>query len=188
MSNEELCRKIRAGERDKLLELWQQVQRFAWQQSRRWIGAGGMDAGDLMQVAFLATLDAVERWEVNRGAFITCYAISLKRNLTEAAGQRTQRERKDPLQDYTSLDAPITDCDGDPIYLCDVLPDPAAEKPFHDIEKREQAAAVRHAVDSLPEEQRRAIIERYWLGGRADTTAALRTLRRPEVRKQFAMR
>lgn len=35
MSNEELALQIRAGERDRLMELWAQVRRFALQQARR---------------------------------------------------------------------------------------------------------------------------------------------------------
>ena len=35
MSNEELAQAIKTGERDKLLTLWEQVRRFAYQQARR---------------------------------------------------------------------------------------------------------------------------------------------------------
>lgn len=56
MSNEELVVVIRAGKRDRLMELWGQVRRFALQQARRWayLGRGGVTLEDLEQSAFLA--------------------------------------------------------------------------------------------------------------------------------------
>lgn len=64
MNNEELAMAIKTGERDKLLPLWDQVRRFAYQQARRWAaaGRGGITVEDLEQESFLALLDALERW------------------------------------------------------------------------------------------------------------------------------
>ena len=36
MTNEELASMIQSGERGKVLELWEQVRRFAWQQGKKW--------------------------------------------------------------------------------------------------------------------------------------------------------
>ena len=49
MTNEALAARIRAGERDRLMELWAQVRRFALQQARRWayLGRGGATTEDL---------------------------------------------------------------------------------------------------------------------------------------------
>ena len=48
MSNEELAVAIRAGKRDRLMELWAQGRRFALQQARRWayLGRGGVTLED----------------------------------------------------------------------------------------------------------------------------------------------
>ena len=69
MSNEELAVVIRAGKRDRLMELWGQVRRFALQQARRWayLGRGGVTLEDLEQSAFLALLDALESWRAEAG-------------------------------------------------------------------------------------------------------------------------
>lgn len=69
MSNEELAAVIRAGKRDRLMELWGQVRRFALQQARRWayLGRGGVTLEDLEQSAFLALLDALEGWRAEAG-------------------------------------------------------------------------------------------------------------------------
>ena len=190
MSNEELAMKIKAGERDKLLPLWEQVRRFAYQQARRWAaaGRGGITVEDLVQEGFLAMLDAMERWRPEAGTFLSMYSMRLKAAFTLAIGQRTQRDRLDPLQGCVSFDAPLTDSEGDPLFLADVLPDPRAAAAVTAIEEWDMATrrrkAVREALDTLPEDQRRAVVLRYWWGEKVDAKAhnmALRALRRPAV-------
>ncbi len=190
MTNEEFAAKIQAGERDQLIPLWDQVRRFAYQQARRWsaAGRGGATAEDLVQEGFVALLDALERWRPDAGPFLSMYALRLKQAFTLATGQRTQRDRLDPLQDSTSLDAPLTDREGDPLLLSDVIPDPAAEAAVEAVVERDAAAqrneAIRQALDALPADQRRAVVLRYWWGQQVDAKAhskALRALRRPAV-------
>lgn len=190
MSNEELATKIKAGERDKLLTLWEQVRRFAYQQARRWAaaGQGGTTVEDLKQEAFLALLDALEHWRPGAGSFLSMYALRLKAMFTVATGQRTQRDRLDPLQGCLSLDTPLTDDDGDPLLLSDLIPDPAAEAAMEAVVERNAAAqrneAIRQALDTLPADQRRAVVLRYWWGQPTDVKAhnkALRALRHPSV-------
>lgn len=190
MSNEELAEKIQAGERDKLLPLWDQVQRFAYQQARRWApaGRGGITVEDLQQESFLALLDALERWRPDAGPFLSMYSLRLKAAFTVATGQRTQRNRLDPLQGCISLDAPLTDGEGDPLCLADVLPDQRAEAAVEAVVERDAAAqrneAIRQALDALPADQRRAVVLRYWRGVSVDTralNAGLRALRHPSV-------
>lgn len=189
-TNEELAMAIKTGERDKLLPLWDQVRRFAYQQARRWAaaGRGGITVEDLQQESFLALLDALERWRPDAGPFLSMYALRLKAAFTLATGQRTKRDRLDPLQDSTSLDAPLTDSEGDPLFLADVLPDQRAEAAVEAVVERDAAAqrneAIRQALDALPADQRRAVVLRYWWGERVDAKAhnkALRALRRPAV-------
>ena len=63
MTNEELALQIRAGERGRITELWARVRRFALWRARRWAAFGrGVTVDDLEQEAFIALLDALERW------------------------------------------------------------------------------------------------------------------------------
>ena len=39
MSNEELVALIQAGDRDRIVELWHQVQRMVYAQATRWAGS-----------------------------------------------------------------------------------------------------------------------------------------------------
>ena len=63
MTNEELAVPMRAGERGRITELWARVRRFALWRARRWAAFGrGVTVDDLEQEAFIALLDALERW------------------------------------------------------------------------------------------------------------------------------
>ena len=114
MTNEELASMIQSGERGKVLELWEQVRRFACQQGKKWAAyhGHGMEIEDYAQVGFLAMLDALGSWKRAGGSFITWYAMRLKAAFTASSGQRTQRDRMDPLQTSMSLEMPLQDGEG----------------------------------------------------------------------------
>ena len=158
MTNEELARQIQQGERGLILSLWEQVRRFALQQARRWayLGRGGVTMEDLEQAAFLALLDALEGWKEEEGQFLTWYGLRLKSVFAEATGQRTQRDRKDPLDRALSLEAPVGDED-DTLTLADVIPDPQAEAAMERIGVWD---ALYTAVEGLPAPQREELRRR----------------------------
>lgn len=166
MSNEELARRVQQGERDLLLQLWEQVRRYACDRAYKWHratgGRGGVTLDDLEQEAFLALLAALEGWDEKAGKFLTWYDLRLRAAFTAATAQRTQRDRKDPLQDCLSLDAPLTDREGDPFTLEDTIPDQRAENDLNTVEERDRQAAVRRMLDSLAPEQKQVILLRYY--------------------------
>lgn len=167
MSNEELATLIQAGERDRLPELWAQVERFVWRQGRRWLlaldGRGGVALEDLLQCGFLALVDAVDSYRADKGKnFIGWFDYRLKTAFSEAYGLRTQLQRQDPIHQALRLEAPLTDKVGDPLVLADVLQDPAAEAAFDSVEKMELRETMRKALQSLTEDQRTAVYLRYW--------------------------
>ena len=171
VSNEELASAIQKGEREHLLTLWEQVQRFAYSKARKW-NRPGMEIEDFMQVAFLALLDAVASWKEGKGAFLTWYALHLCRTFYEASGQRTKREREDPIQNALSLDEPLNEED---FTLSDLLEDPDAEAEIGQVAEadfqRRRRAALRKALDRLNESQRQAVVLRYCYGLSMDETA-----------------
>lgn len=70
MTNEELAALLQdgSGGEDELLCLWAQVRRFAASQARRWARAStGVEVEDLLQVGFLALLDALGTWNRDTG-------------------------------------------------------------------------------------------------------------------------
>ena len=192
MTNEELAAAVQTGETD-ILELWRAVERFAKKQALRWCraweGRGGVTLDDLQQCAFLALLDALESWRPDGGSFIGWYALRLKSAFTAAYGQRTQRDRLDPLQTATSLETPL-DGDDDDLTLGDTIEDPEAVKAMETVEENDRLHhlhdTMQEVIETLPEDQRTAIVEKYYRGGKADSkahNAALRALRHPSRSK-----
>ena len=80
---------------------------------------------------------------------------------------RTERDRKDPLNDAVALDTPPTGTDED-VMLRDIIPDAAAELAFEDVEHKDLCSAVQSAVLSLPEDQRTVINREFWYGQKPD--------------------
>lgn len=185
MTNEELAQQIQQGERDLILQLWEQVQRYAHDRAYKWFratnGRGGQTVQDLEQESFLALLEALEGWDEKAGPFLPWYSLRLKAAFTAATAQRTQRDRKDPLQDCLSLDAPLTDQEGDPFTLEDTIPDQRAEDDLNTVEEWDRQAAIRRVLDSLQAEQRRVILLRYYHDMTREQTAQRLHLTRTRV-------
>ena len=175
MTNEELARRIQQGERDLLLQLWEQVRRYANGRAYKWLRAtndgGGQTIQDMEQEAFLALLDALEGWNEEAGAFLTWYTLRLKAAFMKATAQGTQRDRLDPLQNCLSLDAPLTDREGEPFTLEDIIPDQRAEDDMGAVEERDRRAAIRRVLDTLAPDQRRVIVLRFFRGLTREQTA-----------------
>lgn len=183
MTNEALVTAIQSGQRERWPELWQQVKGLAWQQIHRWSWArekAGVEREDFLQASMLALWAAVNSYDASRGAqFSTWFVMALQKEFTQAAGIRTGKQSQDPLRGAVSLDAPLTDDEGDSLALADTLEDPQAEEPFRQAELR---VSLKKALAELPADQRRALYRRYWLEVPADPkahSAALRALRHP---------
>ena len=178
MDTNQIAAAVQAGQAD-IMALWAAVRRFAYRQGKRWCLAlgnrAGMEPEDFEQVAFLALLDALEGWEPGKWSFLTVYGTTLKAAFAAATGQRTQRNKRDPLQNCTSLDMPVAESEGDALTLGDVLPDPAAEQAIEDIAERDRRqrlyGALHQVVQALPETQRRAVVLRYFCGCTVEGTA-----------------
>lgn len=186
-TNEELAAAIRAGEHSQQLALWEQVRRYAWKQARRWMlaldGRGGVTAEDLIQSGFLALLDALDTFDpANGGSFLSWFSLYLKTAFQEAAGLRTERQRREPINNAVSMESPLTD-EPDGLTLGDTVTDPAAEAAFADIVERDRRERLHHALEAamelLTEEQRK-----YCRGQKVDKRACdagMRALRAPGV-------
>lgn len=167
MSNEELVKEIQAGSKERLAELWEQVWGLVWRYAHRWARRNGTEVEDLVQVGFIAMVQAADTCDVSTGyAFTTWLGVYLKREFAQATGQRTQRDRLDPLQNAYSLDTPLIDDEGAPLTLADTLPDPAAEAELLAIAEQDWAerrrAAVEAAIATLHADEQRAIRRRYY--------------------------
>lgn len=182
----EIAKAVRDGAAD-ILTLWDSIRQFAVVEANRWArafdGRSGVTSEDLEQVAFIALLAAIERWEPARGAFNTAFGYYLKQAFAQATSVRTERLRRDPINNSpASLDEPLTDDSN--LTFGDTICDPSAETAFDSVEARELEEAVAEALAQLPENERTAMIDEFWHGRRADAktrSAALRHLRHPSI-------
>lgn len=193
MTNEELVALIQAGERDRLPELWEQVERFVALQANRLLHAmgpdraalAGVEFGDLYNSGYFALVDAAERYDPEAGAkFITWFALRLKSAFAEVCGWRTSK--RDPLNSAKSLDARLKEGDEDSGAFGDFIPDPKAAQALQDVEDGIQRdytrQAVRQALEQLPTEERLAIKARYYEGQTVKASGGARILERAELR------
>lgn len=183
----EIAAAVQQGQVD-ILKLWWAVRRFAMKQANRWHKAlgerGGQTTDDLEQTAFIALLEALDGWEADKGSFIGWYALRLKTAFAKVYGLRTERDKRDPLNNFPlAIDTPLNE-DSD-LTIADVLPDPLAEKPF---EAMPLEIAIQDALAALPPEEQSAIVNEFWREQRADSktrSAALRRLRYPSVSRNL---
>jgi len=194
MTNEEIAMRIQNGERDMILDLWEGVRPYARRQAARWArsGYGGVEIDDLQQTAFLVLLDALEAYQPENGKFITWFALRLKGGFTEATGQRTRRERADPLQSAVSLDVPLSDDESGELNLVDTIADPGAAEQIEAVAEQDfilhRHRAVMAALDELPGELKDVVIRKFWNNEAVDTKLlrlATRKLRHPDISREL---
>lgn len=184
MGNEELVVLIQAGDRDRIVELWHQVQRMVYKQAARWAGLGGTTIEDMTQAGFIAVLRAVDSYDPSRGTkFSTHLFLRLRAELSAATGWSSKTARLDPIQNAVSLDAPLEDSED--ATLADFIPDPAAAAEMDGMEVRIGVAAI---LAELPEEQQRAVRGKYWHDLTVDKktlNAAMKRLRHPDCSRRL---
>ena len=170
MSNEELVALIQAGDREKLPELWTQVEKFVAQQARRRYllsgGLGGVEVEDMYQSGYIALVSAVNTYDTTTSrSFISWLTLALKTAFAEAGGYRSRKQARDPLHHAGSIDAPVSE-DGDALMV-DLIADPVAAENFQNAEHRlylEQLhAALEDALGQLPVPQADTLRQRFYL-------------------------
>lgn len=166
MSNEQLVALIQAGERDRIPELWAQVEKLVMKKACQWHsafdGRNGSTLDDYMQDGFIGFLYAVDYYRPDRGSsFANLLVLCIKTPFRKTAGVWSKVH--DPLHEADSLDAPVSaEEDGDPAG--EFIVDPQSEAPFLDIEAQQLREALRNALDKLTEEQRTVIKLRHCNG------------------------
>ncbi len=163
ISNEELVKRIQAGERHLLADLWKQntgyIYRIACSQLRPSDGNHYRDIDDLMQEGFLGMARALESYDGSipfmKYAQYWIRAF-IQRSITNG------RSREDLLAGAASLDMPLADSED--ICLGDTLVDNHALQPEQAVIAYDIGQIVRAKVDSLPQEEH-AVINSRWLDG-----------------------
>ena len=83
------------------------------------------------------------------------------------------------------METPL-DGDDDDLTLGDTIEDPEAVKAMENVEENDRLHhlhdIMQEVIETLPEDQKNAVLEKYYRGGKADSkahNAALRSLRHP---------
>ena len=166
MTNEELVALIQAGERERIMELWAQVERLVMKDASRWNralgGRNGANFEDYVQTGFLGFLYALEYYKPEHGTmFSTVLSMCIKTPFSDLAGVRTERQRREPLGNCISLDAPVSE-EEDSATLGDFVEDTQSELAFLAVEDQQLRDAVESAVSSLAPDEQRVIRLIYW--------------------------
>ena len=193
MSNEELVAEIQAGATERMDELWEQVERLIkWKANRIMTvldGCPGCGVAfeDLYQSGYLAMAAAVNTYDPTAGGnFATWLMYHLKKVFAETTGYRTQKGRQEPLNNYLSLDTPLTDgTDSD--ALMDVIADPAGLQWRESLEEsmwqKQLQKAVGAALSTVPEQYCEILRLRYWENMTLDDIGNLRGISMERVRQ-----
>lgn len=211
MSNEELALAIQQGDRERMGELWEQIEGLVKWKASRIVTAlelqgrsCGVEYDDLVQCGFPAMVSAVETYKPENGAFSTWFMVYLKKEFAEATGTRTSRSYNEPLNAAVSLDAPIGD-DSDSAAMWEIIPDPLCMTGFEAVEAEQYRGQLHNALEAAMGElspvQADILRRRYWQGlalraigedmgksgerVRGIEREAIRELRRPRISRQL---
>jgi len=140
MSNEELAVAIQNGDIGYTETLWRNVKRFVAMLAFRFYGRfqsrckqSGITNEDLMQVGFIALMDAVKDFNPATGyKFLTYLKLQCKRHFYLTLGLHTKREANDPIRNFNSLNEPLK-ADSEDSERIDFISDPESEAPFEDV-------------------------------------------------------
>lgn len=177
MTNEELVLKIQSGERDRLPELWEQVERFVANRAQRLMtlyangymtNTGGVEFDDLYNSGYIALVAAVDTYKPDSEMqFIGWFAFALQAAFGNTGGWRAHKN--DALRRAVSLDAPPSEDGGeDDRALAELVEDPSAAQGLQGVEDSifldQLHAALERALQRLPEAEGDAIRGKYFEG------------------------
>jgi RNA polymerase sigma-70 factor (ECF subfamily) len=146
-----LVRRCIAGDAVAWEEIVQRYHRRIYNICYRFTGSG-TDADDLTQEVFIKMYRTLNRYDVERGAFMT-WVTTVTRNLLVDHFRKTRQERV-----TDSLDTPQSEQD-DAMPLGDRIPD-KGPSPDTRVQSREAREAVHLALQKLSPELREAVILR----------------------------
>ena len=193
MSNEELVVEIQAGAVERLGELWRQVEGLVKWKANQIMTAlegscsRGVEFEDLYQSGYPAMVDAVNTYDpVAGGAFSTWFMFYLKNAFQVATGRRTQKGRREPLNNAISLDTPLTDA-ADSDDLMAMVADPTGMQRLDPMEEtiwyKQLQETVEAALETVPEQYREILRLRYWEELTLEDIGDLRGISKERVRQ-----
>ena len=171
MSNEELAERIKNGETDLILDLWEQVRKLVIKIiNKRYLPQDGstnwVELDDLLQAGFVGMTNTISDFDPSSGFKFTTY---LGRHLANAAREALgiRSKKRDPLLDAVSMDKPISSGENS-LTLGDMFQDKSAEYIYddliEDLAKKEDVRTIREQLKCLNPREREIFEARYFHG------------------------
>lgn len=171
MTNEQLAELIQEGGNDELLPpLWEKTRALIYMKCSQYWGfysakleRFGYSLDDLRQEGYNALIFAVKGFKSEKGYKFTTYlTYALKRVIREMlSGSSDVMNRVETR----SLEQPLGEGkDGEPLLVGDITPDERAAVVYDQIERLDEYNVLYEAIDTLPDIERRVIIEYYFKG------------------------
>ena len=171
MTNEQLAAFIKQGGNDELIPiLWERIRKIMYMKSDSVYSTlqgrfqqCGADIWDLKQSCYMAFLKAIEGYKPDTGNKFTSYlSYPFKNTVNELIGMRTQKQKHEPLNDFTSLDTPLKEEEPDGNTLVDMIADDNAVNAVELVELEDDYRVLHEAVDNLKEPMNHVIREYYF--------------------------
>jgi|HigsolmetaGSP11D_1036233.scaffolds.fasta_scaffold00512_12 RNA polymerase sigma factor (sigma-70 family) len=173
MTNEELCERIRSGERDLIITLWEQIRSLVVKiMIKDYLPRDGstnkVELDDLIQAGFLGMLSAIEDFDPSSGfTFTTFLNYHLKNAARDALGRRSHKQDRDPIHRAISVELPVS-TDTEEISIMDSLRDESMTYVYDDIIDRITEQQEIHTILQQRERLRpdeREVFDEIYLNG-----------------------
>lgn len=168
MTNEKLAIEYQQGDNAALSALWERTEKLIYKLCHHFYNRNvdrctshGVVLEDLFQESFFALADAARAYKKDKQYKFTSYLnYPLKNRFNALIGVR----KKEPLNNCTSLNTPITE--DSETEIGETIPDPVAEKAFNKLETLSchisMCNDINTAIDSLEPQEQRVIRGRYY--------------------------
>ena len=172
MTNEELVKKIKTGEKIYTADLWSRIQAFVrsrayiyYSKCRSRFQSVGVTEEDLYQSGYFAMLRALKNFEPGAGAkFLTYFSWYLRHEFQIQGAMTSARGQNDPGYTAKSLDESLIN--DEDYSLLARTPDESAENAFLLVDHADYYAKLQSdlekAISTLSERQQEIIQERYY--------------------------
>lgn len=154
--------------------------KLLWYWANRYANAcrlqAGVDLEDLVQSGFLAVVEAYKSFDKEQAAWGTWVSWYIQNSIKESLGMRGKKRIN-----AVSLNEPVMDADGNETDRLEMIEDTSLSPADEGVISEEIRAAVRKAVDAIPNENTRNAVRLVYLEGNSHIQAAQRLGMTPEA-------
>ena len=162
----------RKGDSEELLKLFEQYKSYIFKSARQY-NIKGYDMYDLVQIGYVALINAVMKYKASQHTF-TAYAFSTINNAFRVTARNNSKFSSD-----VSLNTPLDSLDDGCCQLVDSID--SLESLEEDILRAESIKEVKKAVSNLPADEMELIIMVYYNNCSLKTYAIKKGLSYPHI-------